>query len=97
MQIRILILFFCLGFSQLFAQSPDINPDDITIVRDKWGIPHIFAKTDPEVAYGLAWAQAEDNFEVIQQTFLFAKSLLGREYGKAGAAGDFFSPSGPYR
>ncbi|MEM9721198.1 MAG: penicillin acylase family protein [Bacteroidota bacterium] len=91
MQIRILSLLFCLGASLSFAQSPTINPDNITIVRDKWGIPHIFAKTDPEVAYGLAWAQAEDNFEVIQQTFLFAKSLLGREYGKAGAAGDFFS------
>jgi acyl-homoserine-lactone acylase len=31
-----------------FAQ---INPENIKIVRDKWGVPHIFAKTDPEVAY----------------------------------------------
>ena len=39
-----LFLFFQnTGFSQ-------INPDNIQIARDKWGVPHIFAKTDPEVA-----------------------------------------------
>ena len=26
---------------------------------DELGVPHIFAKTDAEVAYGLAWAEAE--------------------------------------
>ncbi len=88
-----LIVFSLCIFSALVSlcQAPQINPDDISIVRDKWGIPHIYAKTDPEVAYGLAWAQAEDNFEIIQQTFLFAKALLGREYGRGGAAGDFFA------
>ena len=45
-----------------FAQSA-INPANIDIVRDSFGVPHIFAKTDPEVAYGLAWAEAEDEFE----------------------------------
>ena len=48
-----------------FAQ---INPENIKIVRDKWGVPHIFAKTDPEVAYGLAWANAEDDFKTMQLT-----------------------------
>ena len=83
--------FLFLLFPLSHSQEISINPDEITIVRDTWGIPHIYAKTDPEVAYGLAWAQAEDNFTIIQQTFLFAKSLLGREYGRGGAAGDFFA------
>ena len=52
-----LILFLCSAGA--FAQ---INPENIKIVRDKWGVPHIYAKTDPEVAYGLAWANAEDDF-----------------------------------
>jgi acyl-homoserine-lactone acylase len=38
-----------------------INPANITIARDSFGVPHIFAPTDPEVAYGLAWP-AEDDF-----------------------------------
>jgi len=46
--ILLLFLFFT---SSIFAQ---INPDDITIIRDQWGVPHIYAKTDAQVAYGLA-------------------------------------------
>ncbi|MGC4101666.1 penicillin acylase family protein [Ferruginibacter sp.] len=66
-----------------------INPSAIDIVRDSFGVPHIFAKTDAEVAYGLAWAEAEDDFESMQQVVLPAKGLMGRVLGKAGAAGDY--------
>ena len=39
---------------------------EVEIVRDQWGVPHIFGKTDADVAYGLAWAHAEDDFKAIQ-------------------------------
>ena len=42
-----------------------INPNNIDIVRDKYGVPHIFSKTDAELAYGLAWAHAEDDLSLI--------------------------------
>ena len=61
-------IFFLFG--NLFLLSniliSQINPQDIDIVRDKFGVPHIYAKTDREVAYGLAWAHAEDDFKTIQ-------------------------------
>jgi acyl-homoserine-lactone acylase len=69
----------------------DIDPKKVTIVRDQWGLPHIYAERDCEVAYGVAWAQSEDNFELIQQTMLFTKGLLGRVYGKEYAGGDFLT------
>ena len=50
-----LFAFSLLTFSSAFSQTP-INPTKIDIVRDSFGVPHIFAKTDAEVAYGLAWA-----------------------------------------
>ena len=80
----ILLFIFCqtVGYSQ-------INPDNIQIARDKWGVPHIFAKTDPEVAYGLAWAHAEDDFKTIQLPLLAGKQMLGRHLGKDGAAADY--------
>jgi acyl-homoserine-lactone acylase len=74
--------------SAVLAQSP-INPKNITIVRDSFGVPHIFAKTDAEVSYGLAWAHAEDDFNSLQDIILPAKNLMGRVKGKAGAAGDY--------
>ena len=86
----ILSFLFCL-ISYLASNAQTINPEKIDIVRDKWGVPHIYAATNPEVAYGLAWAQAEDNFTTIQQTLMFAKGLLGKKYGPGGAAGDFFA------
>ena len=80
-------LFFCLFFSQqLFAQ---INPDNIKIARDKWGVPHIFAKTDAEVSYGLAWANAEDDFKTMQLTMLAGKGMVGKLKGKDGASIDY--------
>lgn len=68
-----------------------IDPDKITIVRDKWGVPHIFAKTDAEVAYGLAWANAEDDFPTMQELILAGKGMAGRALGKNGAKRDFLA------
>jgi acyl-homoserine-lactone acylase len=71
-----------------FTQNK-IDPSKIDIVRDSFGIPHIFAKTDAEVAYGLAWANAEDDFKSMQEVVLPAKGLMGKVQGKPGAAGDY--------
>ena len=61
---RFKFLFFLIFFSSYsFAQ---VNTSNIEIVRDKWGVPHIYGKTDKEAAYGLAWAHAEDDFATIQ-------------------------------
>jgi len=78
------LLFFQPGFSQTI-----INPSKIEIVRDSFGVPHIFAKTDAEVSYGLAWAEAEDDFQSMQEVILPAKNLMASVQGKKGAAGDY--------
>ena len=84
--LTIRLLFYCFLPASLFAQ---INPAGVTIARDSYGVPHIFAKTDQEVAYGLAWAHAEDDFKTIQLLILPTKGLLGRHLGKQGAAADY--------
>ena len=71
--------------------SGQIDPSQIDIVRGKYGTPNIFAKTDKEVAYGLAWAHAEDNFKTIQETFLPSKNMMGRILGKEGAQLDYIA------
>lgn len=86
-RISLLLLFISLfinGFSQI-----KIDPSKIDIVRDSFGVPHIFAKTDAEVAYGLAWAEAEDDFKSMQEVILPAKNLMASVMGKKGAAGDY--------
>ena len=56
-----------LFLSASFTSYSQINPDHIEIIRDNYGVPHIYAPTDAEVAYGFAWAQAEDHFKLIQE------------------------------
>src|ERR1700730_18553414 len=72
-----------------FSATAQIHPDNITIARDSFGVPHIFAPTDPEVAYGLAWAQAEDDFSTLHLLALLGKAKLGTALGKKGAQADY--------
>lgn len=83
----IIVIVLLLG-KPVFAQQA-FNPTSIDIVRDSFGVPHIFAPTDAGVAYGLAWAHAEDDFKTIQQGFLAGKKMLGCYSGKKGAAIDY--------
>ena len=69
--------------------NAQVNPSRITIARDSFGVPHVFAPTDPEVAYGLAWAHAEDDFETLQLVVLTGKALLGTALGRDGAEADY--------
>lgn len=39
---------------------------DVRILRDTWGVPHVFGVTDADCAFGLAYAHAEDDFLTIQ-------------------------------
>ncbi len=86
---RICSIFAFVLLQATTVVSQVVNPSTIEIVRDKWGVPHIFAKTDAAVAYGLAWANSEDDFKTIQQGFLAGKAMLGSYSGKSGATVDY--------
>ncbi|MEM7114151.1 MAG: acylase [Chloroflexota bacterium] len=62
---------------------------DVRILRDSWGVPHIYGQTDADVAFGLAYAHAEDDFLTIQQALVAARGELGRHYGADAAPNDF--------
>ena len=79
---------FLLLLSTSFANA-QVNPQNIRIARDSFGVPHIFAPTDQEVAYGLAWAHAEDDFPTLQLMILSGKAKLASALGKKGAQADY--------
>ena len=85
------IVFFLLTIGIYFKGYSQINPDHIEIIRDNFGVPHVYASTDPEVAYGFAWAQAEDHFKLIQEGYLAGNGLLGKLIGLKGAGADFLT------
>ncbi len=71
----IFILTLLIGCEKIENTSPPpleqlIPPEgkyDVTIYRDEWGVPHIYGKRDVDVAYGLAYAQCEDDFKTVQE------------------------------
>lgn len=69
--------------------NAQISSEDVTIVRDNYGVPHIYGKTDAATAYGLAWAHSEDNFFEAQTNMLLTRGRLGEVIGKEGAQFDF--------
>ncbi|MGB1992704.1 MAG: penicillin acylase family protein, partial [Flavobacteriaceae bacterium] len=83
-----LVLLLFLFFGVLQAQ---INPKDVEIIRDSYGVPHIYGKTDADTAYGLAWAHAEDNFITIQKAYLAGNGMLSQWNGKQGIGADFIA------
>ena len=62
---------------------------DVTIYRDDWGVPHIYGKTDADVAFGLAYANAEDDIENMIFSLMAGRGKLGEFYGKDLAPNDF--------
>ncbi len=62
---------------------------DARIIRDKFGVPHIYGKRDGDVAFGLAYAHAEDDWATFENVLLFARGELGRRTGREGATTDY--------
>ncbi len=83
------ILLVSLGLLISMTAIAQWDSSKTTIARDSLGVPHIFGKTDADVAYGLAWAHAEDDFKDIQYVLLTGKGMLGKAIGKDGAKADY--------
>ncbi|KPJ85435.1 MAG: penicillin amidase [Gemmatimonas sp. SG8_17] len=56
---------------------------NITIIRDDWGIPHIYGETDADAVFGLMYAQAEDDFNRVETNYLNAIGRLAEAEGEA--------------
>jgi acyl-homoserine-lactone acylase len=59
------------------------------IQRDHYGVPHISGPTDPDVAFGLAFAHCEDDFATIQEGALIARGQLASVNGAKAAVTDY--------
>jgi acyl-homoserine-lactone acylase len=55
----------------------------VTIMRDKWGIPHVFGKSDADAVFGLMYAQAEDDFNRVELNYINAMGRLAEVEGES--------------
>jgi acyl-homoserine-lactone acylase len=54
----------------------------ITIIRDDWGIPHVYGKTDADAVFGVMYAQAEDDFNRVETNYLNSMGRLAEAEGE---------------
>ncbi|MFN3990579.1 MAG: acylase [Erythrobacter sp.] len=59
------------------------------IIRDEYGVPHIYGATDPDVAFGVAIAHAQDDFFTLQDVIAMSRGRYGAIAGEDGAKADF--------
>src|SRR5258705_13701158 len=86
------LLFVLAAASTTFASQAARNPEtarweqaarDVTIPRDDWGIPHVHGKTDADAVFGLMYAQAEDDFNRVENNFLLSQGRSAEADGEA--------------
>lgn len=93
-----LIIFFLLPLSltaQTFTKEEikqwEQQAKQVTIIRDNWGIPHIYGKTDADCVFGLLYAQCEDDFKRVEANYI---DILGRSaevYGEKNLYTDLYT------
>jgi acyl-homoserine-lactone acylase len=80
--LKFVFLFVFVNF-QVYSQTTSTNENQrlekaarqVTIIRDNWGIPHVYGKTDADAVFGLLYAQCEDDFVRIEMNYI---EKLGR-------------------
>ena len=90
----VLVAFIALAtWEPLWAERSDSLPPDANysaeIIRDEFGVPHIYGKRDRDVAYGVAVAHSEDDFSTLQDVIAMARGRYGAIAGQEGAAVDY--------
>ena len=89
-QIKFFLLLICLP-STLLAQKFSTNEinryqqqaQQVTIIRDNWGIPHIYGKTDADAVFGLLYAQCEDDFKRVEMNYIEKLGRLSEVKGES--------------
>ncbi len=56
--------------------------ENVTIIRDDFGVPHIYGKTDADAVFGLLYAQCEDDFNRVEQNYIWATGRLAEVEGE---------------
>src|ERR1700683_4147402 len=56
---------------------------NVTIVRDDWGIAHVYGRTDPDTVFGMIYAQAEDDFNRVETNYINAMGRLAETEGES--------------
>src|SRR5258707_13888643 len=87
----VLILILASAWATIAAQrakDPEAarwqhEAQNVTIIRDDWGIAHVYGKTDADAVFGMIYAQAEDDFNRVETNYINAMGRFAEPEGAA--------------
>ncbi len=88
----IVVAIGLMTWEPLFAErgtAPEAREYRAEIIRDEFGVPHIYGDTDSDVAFGVAIAHAEDDFATLQDVVAMSRGRYGAIAGADGASVDY--------
>ena len=93
MKTRLLLLASLTACSPAAPANPDLaqwqaHAKNTTIIRDNWGIPHVYGKTDADAVFGLLYAQSEDDFNRVETNYILAAGRMAEVVGKSALYSD---------
>lgn len=84
-----LCFFSCKSSNELNeVEKWKAQAQNITIIRDDFGVPHVYGKTDADAIFGLLYAQCEDDFNRVEQNYIWATGRLAEVEGQAALYSD---------
>lgn len=80
-------LFLLLAIACQAPKSDDLTrwksqAAQVEILRDDFGVPHIYGKTDADAVFGLLFAQCEDDFRRVERNYIWATGRLAELEGE---------------
>jgi len=93
-RISLLCTFFVGAFLVLSCSSNaevdrlEAIAERVEIIRDDFGVPHVYAKTDADAVFGMLYAQCEDDFNRIEQNYIWAIGRLAEVEGESALYSD---------
>ncbi|WP_031499889.1 acylase [Bryobacter aggregatus] len=85
MKLRFCLLLFAAGLCCAAVEEAERyarRAAAVTILRDDWGIAHVYGKTDADAVFGMIYAQAEDDFNRMETNYLNALGRLAETEGE---------------
>jgi len=84
LKISLLLAVACCAFAQHSdAARWQQQARNITIIRDDWGIAHVYGKTDADAVFGMEYTQAEDDFNRVETNYINAMGMLAEAEGES--------------
>ena len=76
------VYLFAQTFSQQEIAQWKKQAKRVTIIRDTWGVPHVYGKRDADCVFGLMYAQCEDNYWQIEESNIRKLGRAAELYGE---------------